>query len=43
MRNHLQKAHDRWAPGFGGVEKTGFKRETAATLSTDTDGIASLA
>ena len=32
MRNHLQKAHDRWAPGFGGGEKTGFKRGTAATL-----------
>ena len=24
MRNHLQKAHDRWAPGFDGGEKTGF-------------------
>ena len=24
MRNHLKKAHDRWASGFDGGEKTGF-------------------
>jgi DNA-binding FadR family transcriptional regulator len=24
MRNHLQKAHDPWAPGFDSGEKTGF-------------------